>query len=120
MIIMYFLLPSAQMANSCYLEVVEERSAFGSWEAATGSEVTSMDYGDRIYFVALSPDARHIISGGLHDHDLVRIWISRPAACAYLPSNLTRSQWEKYIGDALPYQVVCPNLPIESKTTPTP
>jgi hypothetical protein len=25
-------------------------------------------------------------------------------ACAYLPRNLTRVEWEQYIGDALPYQ----------------
>jgi hypothetical protein len=27
--------------------------------------------------------------------------------------NLTRAEWQQYIGDALPYQAVCPNLPIE-------
>jgi hypothetical protein len=27
--------------------------------------------------------------------------------------NLTRTEWAQYIGDALPYQAVCPNLQIE-------
>jgi len=40
-------------------------------------------------------------------------------ACNYLRRNLTRPEWKQYIGDALPYQAVCPNLPIEPEPTPT-
>jgi hypothetical protein len=27
--------------------------------------------------------------------------------------NLTRAEWQQYIGDALPYQAVCAGLPVE-------
>jgi hypothetical protein len=33
--------------------------------------------------------------------------------------NLTQTEWKKYIGDALPYQAVCENLPIEPEVTAT-
>jgi len=33
--------------------------------------------------------------------------------------NLTRLEWDQYIGDVLPYQAVCENLPIESEETTT-
>jgi len=31
------------------------------------------------------------------------------------PRNLTRAEWKQYIGDALPYQAVCPNLSIDRR-----
>ncbi|MBI1792682.1 MAG: hypothetical protein HYR70_00640 [Chloroflexi bacterium] len=55
----------------------------------------------------------------------VRMWIWRPddliaEACSRATRNLTRAEWEQYIGDALPFQAVCPNLPIEPEITITP
>jgi len=41
-------------------------------------------------------------------------------ACSRVTRNLTRAEWAQYISDALPYQAVCPNLPIEPEVTPTP
>ncbi len=34
-------------------------------------------------------------------------------ACSGMMRNLTLEEWQQYIGDALPYQAVCPNLPVE-------
>jgi hypothetical protein len=53
------------------------------------------------------------------------VWVYRPddlitEACSRATRNLTQAEWKQYIGDALPYQAVCPNLPIESESTPTP
>jgi hypothetical protein len=39
-------------------------------------------------------------------------------ACATMPRNLTLAEWQQYIGDALPYQATCENLPIEPEVTP--
>jgi hypothetical protein len=39
--------------------------------------------------------------------------------CAFLSRNLTRAEWNQYVGEALEYQAVCPNLPIEPETTAT-
>jgi len=54
-----------------------------------------------------------------------RVWMWQPNdlitnACEYLLRNLTYAEWQKYIGDALPYQAVCLDLPIESESTPAP
>jgi hypothetical protein len=38
----------------------------------------------------------------------------------YSQRNLTRAEWNQYIGDALTYQAICPNLPIEPEFTLTP
>jgi uncharacterized membrane-anchored protein YhcB (DUF1043 family) len=39
--------------------------------------------------------------------------------CSRASRNLTRPEWEQYIGEALPYQAICENLPIEPEPTPT-
>ena len=89
------------------------------WEATTGKEVIQRD-GVYNYsqLLAFSPDGRYIIDGG-------HVWMWQPEdvitnACAYLPRNLTRAEWEQFIGDAMPYQAVCENLPIEHEPTETP
>jgi len=50
-----------------------------------------------------------------------RVWAWGPDdlianVCAYLPHNL--AEWKQSIGDALPYQATCPDLPLEQEGTP--
>jgi WD40 repeat protein len=103
------------------------------WEASTGQEVARMTHVGGVYSVAFSPDGKYVVSGGCDERDVntncikgsARVWIWRPddlitIACSRLTRNLTRDEWDQYIGDVLPYQAVCPNLPIEPAPTPTP
>ncbi len=41
-------------------------------------------------------------------------------ARARVTRNLTRAEWQQYTGDALLYQAVCPNFPIEPEPTASP
>ena len=86
------------------------------WEAQTGVEVARMTHEDGVYEVAFSPDGRKVASGS--GDGILYAWVYDPqyligSACSRVTRNLTRTEWEQYIGDALPYQAVCPNLPIE-------
>jgi len=56
---------------------------------------------------------------------IFRVWLWCPddliaKACSRVTRNLTHNEWQQYIGDVLPYQAVCENLPIEPEATPTP
>jgi len=90
------------------------------WEIATRKDIYQIENvksirSDKILF---STDGKFIIIAGY-------IWPLESEriisdACAYLPRNLSRAEWAQYIGDAMPYQAVCDNLPIEPEVTATP
>ena len=93
------------------------------WDAITGQEIARMTHDDIVQSVAFSPDGKFVVSGSADG--IVRVWLWSPEdliadACSRVTRNLSRAEWEQYIGDALPYQAVCPNLPIEPEITITP
>jgi WD40 repeat protein len=93
------------------------------WEAATGKEVARMTHDDFVRSVAFSPDGKYVVSGSYDS--TVRVWEWQSSdlitnACTHMPRNLTRAEWKQYIGDALPYQAVCENLPLEAEISLTP
>ena len=80
------------------------------WEAITGKEIARVTHDDSVYSVAFSPDGKYVVSGGRDAS--ARVWLYRPEdliadACSRVTRNLTRAEWQQYIGDILPYQAVC-------------
>jgi WD40 repeat protein len=98
------------------------------WEVETGKEIARMAHEYSVTSVAFTPDGKYAASGG-GDH-VLRIWVWQAEdlianACAVLSRNLTRDEWDQYIGDASPYptrpeDATCPELPVELESTPTP
>ncbi|MFN8413443.1 MAG: PQQ-binding-like beta-propeller repeat protein [Anaerolineales bacterium] len=92
------------------------------WKIETGKEIARMSQDGAVNSVAFSPDGKYVVSG---DDNTARVWTWQSNdlitnACRTMTRNLTRAEWSQYIGDALPYQAVCPNLPIEAEVTSTP
>jgi hypothetical protein len=91
------------------------------WEISTGNEIARILHQDMVSAVAFSPDGKYVLSGSWDSTARISLW--RPDdwiadACAYLPRNLTRLEWAQYIGDGLPYQAICPGLPLEPEDPP--
>jgi hypothetical protein len=94
------------------------------WEAMSGIEFARITVDDVVDSLSFSPDGKSISwEGGSYGSLQSRAW--QPAeliaeACAVMPRNLTPLEWDQYIRDALPYQAICPDLPLEPATTGTP
>ena len=84
---------------------VASRAAFGDPLRGHDGRVRTVDF---------SPDQSILASGGF-DGAIV-MWSMDPAdwsraACRIANRNLTRAEWEQYLGDE-PYHATCPTLPV--------
>lgn len=93
------------------------------WETLTGKEVIRVLHQGKIIFADFRPDGKFILSVSFDGSARVWMWQESDLisnACREVGRNLTRAEWNQYIGDVLPYQAVCPNFPIEVDTALTP
>jgi WD40 repeat protein len=86
------------------------------WEIKTGKEIARMAHNDSVLAVAFGPDSKYVVSGSWDG--TANVWLYKTedlikAACDRVTRNLTRAEWKRYIGDALPYKAVCENYTIE-------
>jgi len=100
-----------------------DSNAVRVWDARTGQEIARTMHEGGVHSIVFSPNGRLVASGG--NDNIARIWQYRPSdliaeACLLSTRNLTQAEWKQYIGNALPYQAVCPNIPIELTPAPIP
>lgn len=118
--------------NGQYVVSASQDGTMRVWESMTGKEVSREAHDGYIHFVSFKHDDSLIYSGGCLQSEIgtclhggVSVWWYRSEdlinnACSYVTRNLSNEEWEQYIGNALPYQEICPNLPIGSDSIPTP
>jgi WD40 repeat protein len=93
------------------------------WETMTGKEVSRVEHDGGVLVVAFDPSGKYAASGG--EDGLIRLWIWNPEdliqeACSRVTRNLTKTEWDQYIGSAKPFEAVCPNLPVVPETPGSP
>jgi WD40 repeat protein len=73
------------------------------------------DHGDWVWSAAFTHDDRQLLVG-LHGIAItLKSWPTDVDAlskslCGYVSRNLTRAEWELYVGNHLPYEQTCPNI----------
>ncbi len=92
-------------------------------EIPTQNEIDRITTHEIINIVTLSPNGKYLLT--VSADNIIRLWLWRTNdlisdACSHIPRNLTRSEWQQYIGNVLSYQAICTGLPIEQAPTATP
>jgi WD40 repeat protein len=95
------------------------------YDARTGQKYGQafLDHDANVIALRFSPDGNKLLSASsdytvvIHDMN-PKDWQDR--ACQLANRNFTRAEWEQYIGTILPYQAVCPQLPIETERAAKP
>ncbi len=87
-----------------------------AWDLDDGRLLKRVPY-YRVYALALSPDGESLAVAGDDGPGVIEVFRLRPkdpeaAVCAQLPRNLTRQEWQHYLGDR-PYRLTCPNVKAE-------
>ena len=86
-----------------FWSVENQKPLANPWQ--TQSEITVL---------AFSPNGKIVVSGGADG--ILSLWDADPEswakkACSIVNRNFSLAEWQRFIGDALPYQKTCPDLP---------
>ena len=86
------------------------------WKSRTIREdpIVLEDHNQSVTSVAFTPDGKYLASGSYDN--TVRLWIASTdmlaeMVCQKVSRNLTMQEWQQFMGDDIPYEQTCPNLP---------
>jgi WD40 repeat protein len=88
------------------------------WEITTGNEIARISLPNRLISVAFSPDDKWVLTESTDNTTRIWLWQAddvEAMICERLSRNLTRAEWNQYIGNNIPYHETCSNLPIPEK-----
>ena len=84
------------------------------WKARKIQEypIVLEDHNQSVSSVAFTPDGKYLASGSYDN--TIRLWIARTEdladmVCQKVLRNLTRQEWQQFMGDDIPYEPTCPD-----------
>lgn len=85
------------------------------WDLVNRKARSTLEGSATMLSIAFTPDGRRLVSG--HSNGKVALWDVDlegwpKRACEIANRNLTRDDWKHFVGDALSYKAVCPELPV--------
>ncbi|MBT5832075.1 MAG: hypothetical protein HOH77_17950, partial [Candidatus Latescibacteria bacterium] len=83
------------------------------------AESISIEHDHWVWAVAFSPDGNLLVSGGADQ--IIYTWTTRAKAlagqvCDKISRNLSIKEWKTFVGEDIPYEKTCPNLPGDEQT----
>jgi WD40 repeat protein len=68
------------------------------------------DHKDFVWNIDFSPDSRYLLAGTRDG--VLKVWPTRPEyladdVCDYLVRNMSRAEWQRYVGEDIPYMNAC-------------
>jgi WD40 repeat protein len=106
--------------NHRWIAAGGQSSTVRVWDTANNSQTTTPVEGIQnwVQSVAFSPDDKWILSGG--GDGTLRLWPPPQdvgnAICSKLTTNMSHTQWNQWVSQAIPYEQLCPGLPIAPDT----
>ncbi|WP_433527246.1 TIR domain-containing protein [Nocardia pseudovaccinii] len=89
------------------------------WDVQQGRQIGSalMGHVQPVTHVEFSPDGREVVSTSFDG--TIRVWpiptASEDILCDKMTYNMSRERWNSWVSPEIPYQKLCPNLPISGE-----
>ncbi len=92
-----------------YLATASSDHTARIWEKASGQQIARLPHTKSVYAVEFSPDGKYIVTAS--GDGTASVWLWQPEdilgeACQRLTRNLTREEWQHYMGND-PYRQTC-------------
>lgn len=95
--------------DGAYVATACRDGTAGIWETTTDRQLARLEHQSSVYACTFSPDGKYLITAS--DNHQIGIWLWRPddlirEANRHLTRNLTKEEWQLYVGNE-PYRKTC-------------